>query len=342
MKRILLAGYFGMGNLGDEAILEGELTYLKKEISDWEISVLSGNPEITRKTFLCPSFNRSSLREVFQAVSLCDIFVLGGGGLFQDITSFRSLLYYLFLLELAKMKRKKVAIFAIGIGPLKRKISEFLVRRALLRADIVSLRDKQSFNWAMEKGIKKAFLSADASFLLAPPAPRERKKEIGVSLRSWKGLRTEEVKSFLREIYKKGYAISFIVFNPEDRGISRSLISEIGGNLLEPNSPREALELLAGMEGTIAMRLHCAILSTIAGTPFLAISYDPKVKSFAEEMGQPFLSLEDLSKDNLLNLFGKWRLERLKEGYKYMREKAEEAMEELARLCFNVKAIFGQ
>jgi len=333
MKKILLAGYFGMGNLGDEAILEGELTYLKREIPDLEISILAGNPEKTKETFLCPSFNRASLVEIFKAISLCDILVLGGGGIFQDITSFRSLLYYLFLLELAKMQRKKVAIFAVGIGPLRRGISEFLVKRALLRSDYVSLRDKQSHDWAVKRGIKKAFLSADASFLLPPPAQRERQKEIGVSLRSWRGLKKEEIRKFLREIRKNGYAISFIVFNPEDREISRSLISEIGGNLLEPNSPREALEPLARMEGAIAMRLHCAILSTIASTPFLAISYDPKVKSYAEELGQPFLSLEDVSEDNLLNLFGKWESERLKEGYISMKKRAEEAIKLLARLC---------
>ena len=333
MKRILLAGYFGMGNLGDEAILEGELTYIKKEISDWEISVLSGNPEKTKETFLCPSYNRASLREIFKAVSLCDLFVLGGGGIFQDITSFRSLLYYLFLLELAKMKRKKVAVFTVGIGPLRRRISDFLVRRALLRADLVSLRDTHSFNWAIERAINKAFLCADASFLLPPPAKREKQKEIGVSIRPWRGLESEEIKKFLMEIHKNGYTISFIVFNPEDRELSCQLISEIKGNLLEPQSPKEALELLAGMEGTIAMRLHCAILSTIAGTPFLAISYDPKVKSYARELGQPFLSLEDISKNNLLNHFGKWESEKLEEGYISMRKRAEEAVKLLVSLC---------
>ncbi|MBC7329510.1 polysaccharide pyruvyl transferase CsaB [bacterium] len=332
MKRILLAGYFGMGNLGDEAILEGELTYLQREIPNLKISVLSGAPEKTSKAFLCQSFNRSSLRDVFQAVSSCDIFVLGGGGIFQDVTSFRSLLYYLFLLEVAKKKGKKVAVFAMGIGPLKRKISEFLVKRALLHSDSVSLRDRQSYDWAIKRGIEKAFLSADASFLLTPPAPRERKMEIGVSVRSWRGLNTEELKKFLIEMSKKGYTLSLIVFNPEDREISRSLVSQTGGNLLEPQSPREALELLAGMEAAIAMRLHCAILSTIAGTPFLAISYDPKVQAFAEEIGQPFLCLEDINKNNLHNLFGKWEVERLKEGYLTMRKRAEEGINLLARL----------
>ena len=332
MKRFLLAGYFGMGNLGDEAILEGELTYLERKISDAKISVLSGNPEKTSETFLCPSFNRSSFRDIFKAVSSCDIFVLGGGGILQDVTSFRSLLYYLFLLELAKKKGKKVAVFAMGIGPLKRKISEFLVKRALLRSDYVSLRDRQSYDWAVKRGIEKAVLSADASFLLTPPAPMERKREIGVSLRSWRGLKIEELKNFLLEISKNGYNITFILFNPEDREISRLFISEIGGNLLEPQSPQEALELLANMEATIAMRLHCAILSTIAGTPFLAISYDPKVQSFAEEMGQPFLSLEDIAKNNLYKLFGKWDMESLKEGYLEMRKRAEEGINLLARL----------
>ncbi|MGB9876260.1 MAG: polysaccharide pyruvyl transferase CsaB [bacterium] len=327
MRRILLAGYFGMGNLGDEAILEAEITYLRDKFPNVEISVLSGNPDETSKRFHCPSYNRRKLKEISRAISLCDLFLLGGGGLFQDITSFQSLIYYLLLVQLARLKKKKVAIFSVGIGPLKRSISEDLVVRVIRKVEHLSLRDRESFNWALSKGITKAVLSADASLLLSPSPQGERRKEIGVALRSWKGLKLEEIKEFLVEISKKGYELSFIIFNPKDRTLSQSLAEEIGGKIHEPKSPREAIELLAGMEAAIAMRLHCAILSTIAGTPFLALSYDPKVQSFAEEVGQPFLPLENLNKEALMNLFEKRNKENLEEALLSLRGRVERAIE---------------
>ncbi len=292
MKGILLAGYFGMGNLGDEAILEGEFKYLREELPGAEIAVLSGNPKRTRENLACQSYHRTALKEVISAISNCHLFILGGGGLLQDITSFRSLLYYLFLLEFAKWRRKKVAVFAVGVGPLRRRISQRLVAKVLRKVDALSLRDKASYEWAKRLGIEKASLSADASFLLPPPSPRERKREIGISLRSWKGLNVYNIKEFLKSVNQKGFSLFYLVFNPADLELSLLLTRETGGKLVEPSSPREALNLLAQMEGTIAMRLHSGILSAIAGTPFLAISYDPKVKTMAEELGQPSLSLE--------------------------------------------------
>lgn len=337
MRRILLAGYFGMGNLGDEAILEGEFRYLREKLRDVEIAVLSGNPQKTGEIYGCPSYGRTVFKELLFAISRCDFLVLGGGGLLQDITSFRSLLYYLFVLEFARWKGKKTAVFAIGIGPLKRKISQYLVTWALKRVNDVSLRDMGSLEWAKKRGIRKAYLSADASFLLPPPPESKRKKKIGVALRSWKGLDYQRIREFLQRVRGEGFSLSYLVFNPLDFGLSLSLARETEGELIEPSTPKEAIELLAQLEATIAMRLHSGILSGIARTPFLALSYDPKVEAIAKELGQPFLPL-NASNIKMLDTFERLLSDKetfksnLEEKCSLMRCRLERSLERIKRL----------
>jgi len=334
MKKILLTGYFGMGNLGDEAILEGELNYLRTKLPEVEIAVLSGNPQRTSEIFHCPSYQRTALKQVISAIARCDLLILGGGGLLQDVTSFRSLLYYLSLLEFARFRNKKTAVFAVGIGPLKRKISRRLVASSLRGADDVSLRDRESLNWAKEVGIAKAYLSADASLLLPPPPLRERRKEIGIALRPWEGFKSDLVEELLKMVKRRGFSLSYLVFNPNDSSLSLSLAQKTGGNLLEPQSPEEALDILARLEGTIAMRLHSGILSAIVGTPFLALSYDPKVEAIARELGQPSLPLET-SRERMLEAFENWLTGKeslqslLQRGCLEMRERLDKALERI-------------
>ncbi|MFC1560297.1 polysaccharide pyruvyl transferase family protein, partial [Candidatus Margulisiibacteriota bacterium] len=108
--KILLAGYFGCGNLGDEAILEALIAGIKKYIPDPQITVLSGNPEETAECYDVVAFDRTNLRSFRRNLKNCDVFILGGGGILQDITSSKSLYYYLYLVRTAKRYKKKVVL----------------------------------------------------------------------------------------------------------------------------------------------------------------------------------------------------------------------------------------
>ena len=100
--KFLIAGYFGCGNLGDDAILESLVTGIKDNFPDSKLSVLSGNPSETKKCYKIDSYPRNKFRIVRQQIKKCDVFVLGGGGILQDITSSKSLYYYLSLIRTAK------------------------------------------------------------------------------------------------------------------------------------------------------------------------------------------------------------------------------------------------
>ena len=176
-KKIVLSGYFGFDNLGDEAILYSIIQEVKK-MQNTEITVLSANPEKTSKKFGVAAVDRMSPKEVIRAIKNCDMFISGGGSLLQDVTSNRSLLYYLALLRLAKLFGKKVMIYSQGIGPVNGVKNRKSLAKAFKNLDIINVRDKESYEELMGMGVKKPIsITADTVFLLQGP-DREKGKSI--------------------------------------------------------------------------------------------------------------------------------------------------------------------
>src|SRR5690606_34850383 len=101
MKKILISGYYGFDNSGDDAILKAMVEDLKENDNSIEITALSRNPTFTEKIYNIRAVNRFKIRDVMRAIEDCNLFISGGGSLLQDVTSTRSLLYYLSLMEVA-------------------------------------------------------------------------------------------------------------------------------------------------------------------------------------------------------------------------------------------------
>ena len=100
MKKVLLSGYYGFDNSGDDAILKAIIKDLKENESSIDIVVLSKNPEKTREVYKVKAVDRFNLLEVYRAMKATDLFISGGGSLLQDVTSSRSLWYYLMTMEI--------------------------------------------------------------------------------------------------------------------------------------------------------------------------------------------------------------------------------------------------
>ena len=115
-KKILISGYYGFDNSGDDAILKAIVKDLKENNSSIEITAFSNNPTFTEKIYDINAVNRFGIRDVFRAIKNCDLFISGGGSLLQDVTSTRSLLYYIALMKIAKLFNKPVMVYALFIG----------------------------------------------------------------------------------------------------------------------------------------------------------------------------------------------------------------------------------
>lgn len=338
-KKIVLSGYFGFDNLGDEAILYSMIEGMKG-LEDLELVVLSANPQKTSEKFGVRAVNRMKMGEVFREIRTCDLFVSGGGSLLQDVTSSRSLTYYLTLLRLAKFLRKKVMIYSQGIGPVQDPKNRERLAKVFKNLDLINVRDKESYEELVEMGVKNPIkITADTVFMLdTPEAGRgrdllkdflglepltadqgegENRIRLGISIRPWKDLDDKIVNEIkktiagLRADRSQPVDIIFLPFHhPGDLEISRAVYEALedqeGVYLLEKAlDEREMLALMTQLDLVLSMRLHGLIFGLVAGAYPLGISYDPKIQSLLKEIGlEPAMEVEDLSSEELLGQLG--------------------------------------
>lgn len=335
---ILMSGYFGFDNSGDDAIL----TAIVKDILNFNpkarVKVLSKDPDKTEK--LCPvsAANRFKLSDVIRSLRATDILVSGGGSLLQDVTSTRSLFYYLALMKLALLYNKPVMVYANGIGPVNKPFNRKLVKWILNKVDFISLRDEDSRICLEEMGVKNKNIkvTADPVFtLLAAPLTRVNrifeneniKRDrplVGVSIRHWKNdelLIEELAKAINTIILSKNINVVLIPMHyPEDLKISQALIDRVNNPNCHLLQAKYTVEDLMGVIGElklmVAMRLHSLIYAATQITPMLGLVYDPKVESLLKELEVPYkLSVDDISKDKFIEVFDQaWEnLENIKE-----------------------------
>ena len=141
-RRVLVSGYYGFSNAGDDAILEA----IQQSVQGKDIgfTVLSNDPALTWNQYGMDAAPRFRVGAVLSALRRCDVLLSGGGSLLQDTTSTRSLLYYLSVIRCAQWLGKPVMLYANGIGPVRRPANRRRVRRAVDRAALVTLRDHSS------------------------------------------------------------------------------------------------------------------------------------------------------------------------------------------------------
>ena len=293
MPRLLLAGYFGCGNLGDEAILAGAIAGLRRVLPDCELVALSGAPAETRAVHGIAAHPRG-VRVAHAAIADCDAVLLGGGGLFQDITSWRSPLYYLALLDAAQRAHKRTILFAQGVGPLQRRWIRRLCRRVLNRVDLITVRDAASAEVLREMGVTEppVHRTADLALLLDPaPADPVTGGALVVCPRPWAG--DDWVRPLARALRGVALALNRLVLaipfdTKRDHNIAGAVAAAAGGRVAAPPAqPAELLGALQSAELVVGVRLHALMLGALAGVPVIGLSYDPKVSAFLEALGRP-------------------------------------------------------
>lgn len=180
--KILITGWFGAGNAGDEAILLSELYAIRDRMKDVGFCILSFDPDRTRRlTAGLPQvtdiigigskhrFLKTDFAGLWRSLKNVDIVVVGGGGLFQDLYNHYPIPFFTTMIVLAKLLNKKVVLHSVGIGPVRTWIGKRLCKVVSNLADIVTVRDPESKNILMSLGVDKGIeVCSDPVFLLGP------------------------------------------------------------------------------------------------------------------------------------------------------------------------------
>ena len=166
MSKIVISGYYGFNNAGDEALLTAILAALRTEEPKADITVISGNPGNTIAKHQVKSLYRFAAVRLLRAIREADLVISGGGSLLQDVTSKRSLAYYLSVIAAAKWKRKKVMLFAQGIGPIRSRFMRLLTRLVVNKADVITVRDRDSAEELARMGVSAAKVEVTENMLM--------------------------------------------------------------------------------------------------------------------------------------------------------------------------------
>lgn len=310
MRRVLLSGYYGFGNIGDEAILASTVEALRKARPDLDIMVLSQHPEETSAAYGVESYPRMSMNEVRKAVRKSDLVIFGGGSLLQDATSFRSLLYYLSIIHLSCFYNKPVVVYANGIGPINSRLGRLLTKRAMRKVKDITVRDSESKEELLRLGVTRDIkVTADPAFLLEP-APDDLAKKIleshGVKGQQdivWIALKDinapawfyDQITTLVSEMRQDGLSPCFLAMQERDLALTTKLNQDIAAMNMDPLpvvsniTPVDALGILAVGQFCLGMRLHTLILSSRVGVPFVGVDIDPKISAFCRTAGCPVL-----------------------------------------------------
>ena len=323
--RFVLAGYFGFGNFGDEAILKYAVDILQFYYKNAEIAIITQTPHIIRKKFGAIGIYRFDLKSILLALKSCDYLVFPGGSVLQDKTSLKSILYYLSLISAAIFFKKKVIMLAQGVGPIKNEFAKKLTYKLLKKVSLITLRDEKSYDilmqnsvfgeltadllWAFTQNPKSN--NSDATMILGDIPGALPKKTVGIQLRNWDELTIEKMEILAKLILKKFPCFEFdYKLISLQKSSDEAVLIEFGKilhsrakqakiELFSLDGIEENINLLQSMDYLIAMRFHAGLCAINAEKSLLMLSYDPKTEEFCKELGLKYLSIEDLDEQNL-------------------------------------------
>ncbi len=301
--KIVVAGNYGAGNLGDELILEGMIKTLKEIDPDVDLTILSADPDYTaaklteRSLHKFPTGIRSLLKGVFlgnikqtlKAVKECDAFILGGGGLF-DSSSKMGIMIWAVQAMVAILKKKTLIMYGQNLPKVKKGILGKIVKYVFDKAIFIALRDDE-----IPENFKKAIKVPDLIFKSQPTGHEPKKENIVIALREAPSVtknHLHQIAKFINFIQDENRELK-IEFVPFEKESDEKLIEFMMPLLAEKDriivhkytDKREKVEkIFLSAKAVIGMRLHSILMAVNTGTPFIAVNYNPKVSNILSSM----------------------------------------------------------
>ena len=314
MKKILIVGYIGFENFGDEAILSVLIkNLLETRFNKEDITVISNNPAGTQNNHNINAISRWNPFGILGALFNADAIIFIGG-LFQDKTSFQSFLYYFLFLLFARIFQKEIVFYGCGIGPFKRKLTQVLFNYGTSKAYILTVRDHFSTNYTPFR--EHTQVSCDPVLVIEPDFNAQTKITsinwkhpiLGVSMKYDKAVRPHHLKSISEKLARilngmEDWQVLFIPCMPkEDLPVSYELhdlmldkSTHTDRTFLIENfsgfSVNEQAGILASCDVMLGMRYHSLLVPIANGKPVFGLITDPKIKSlldFSNQVGVTF------------------------------------------------------
>ena len=292
--QVLLCGYYGFGNIGDDALLRASVERSHLELPHASVGALTRRGGKDSSLFGIPCFKRSNSLTLWGKIKRCKRFILGGGTLLQEYTSLRSLAYYCALVAIAKRCGASVYLWGNGLGYPKTSIGAALMKSALKKCDGIGIRDRDSVALARHLAPHSRIYFENDLALSVARAEGERAdrliyelwgdktpKFIIVAPKRGDGL--SDLEKAVAEAVKNSLALCWISMHKnEDTAVVKRMIGRYGGKQLSGVGYADLVALAERSAGVYSMRLHALIAAASAGVPYRAFGSDKKLQTVAE------------------------------------------------------------
>ena len=313
---VLICGYYGEDNLGDDVLLQ----VLLQDLPSGALPVITARNSDSVQRFRSDItiVNRRSIPAVLGSVNHVDAVIFGGGSLLQDSTSQKSLFYYVALILWSRFRGRRVFLWGQGLGPLNHRLSRWIVQWVLRFCAAASWRDQRSYALAQRWAPKLPICMGPDPVWQMPMQTWTGGVSIVLSWRPTPLLAGEDWRRLLSAVDQLATdldaPVHWLAFHQHQ---DATLLDELCGldlvpstlrqrsRTLVPNAIEDVFEAVRDARLVLPMRLHALILARLTCCPMAALSYDPKVEAAAAMSGVVWSALRPLpSTDQLLT---QWR-----------------------------------
>jgi len=231
-----------------------------------------------------------------------DMHILGGGGILRDCREAASgndpktLRTHLNWLS----KADDSAIIGVGVPGFKTREGQELIRSILPNIDLITVRDRWSYDNLRDYYEGNIHVTACPAFMLPDPGLPSQ-GYTGVNFRPWPNYPSDimsyhfgfdnidvdwakkEYVDNIKKICSKVINPVFIPFGKEDEHFANDHLNI--DVLPYEFSVEKTLNRVSRADKMVTMRYHSLIFSAISNTPILAIAYQPKVSQLASRLG---------------------------------------------------------
>ena len=314
MANVLLVGAFGQHNLGDEALCSA----ICRELGDHELTIASGDPELTRALHGRRAVPATPLA-THRALRRADLVVVGGGTVFKSLhpASGRRrsslLLRTLGLLALARVHRIPVACVGVGAAAVRGPMIRWLARRVAWQPQLLVLRDEESAAVLADIGVVPPFwIGADPAFALFNderprlPAPLAsssaarpaRRVTVAVShladddpvASGTSGDVVDRLGAALAGLAAQGWQVRLQPWQhgPGDLAVAEALRAHVPDAAIcaVPLDLTDAAQSFLDDDLVVAMRFHALVAAAVARRPTVAVAHEPKLAGLARRLDQ--------------------------------------------------------
>ncbi|UGB28718.1 polysaccharide pyruvyl transferase family protein [Metabacillus sp. B2-18] len=314
MRKILLSGYYGEYNTGDDVLLAS---------ASWGCNQFLQSNKILATSVRIPSFEKElpvlplyverekskseNLVRLYYHALTSNMIVFGGGSVFHSTDKLTR------DADLIDLSRGEAAIaLGVSFGPFRDSGAEQACKKFINKLSYIGVRDEDSFN--IVKSLAPD-LNIEKTFDLAPLFPfsqqgnnlnnsSSKRRGLAISLCHYEryiGLNTDVEKRRFEKILNVLNRLTledveeliFIDFNGHrvlgDFDIHSEIIKKLNTEIPVTripyqHNPAVVLNLISRCRGIVGMRLHSCIFGYMTETPTVILSYHPKCMGWAKEI----------------------------------------------------------